>query len=210
MTAESGEGRFAGLYDLAFNPVLRRVHYNIAELAKKYKCHSLVDLGSGTGAQARVLAGHGYSVTGIDASFQMISVARRKSTDSITFIHEDITTVELPDTVFDAANLSLVLHPNTNEAISKILSKAKTLVKPDGVIFITDYGQGNGFTGRMASGIMRVIESLAKPDHRRNYFSFMKQNGIDMISSIVPIHILERQRYYHGALQTMVISFSPQ
>ncbi len=210
MNNDTNEGRFAGLYDLAFNPVLKHVHTRIVQLMKKYDCQSLVDLGSGTGAQARVLADHGYAVTGIDASSQMISVARRKSTDSITFIHEDITMVELPNTVFDAANISLVLHPNTNEAISKILSKAKTLVKPNGVVFITDYGQGLGFTGRTAGGIMRVIESLAKPNHRRNYFSFMKQNGIDMISSILPVHVIEKQHYYHGALQTMVISFSPQ
>ena len=199
MNAESSEGRFAGLYDLAFNPVLRRVHHTIVQLAEKYDCHSLVDLGSGTGAQARVLADYGYEVTGIDASSRMIAVARKKSTDSITLIHKDITTVELPETLFDAANISLVLHPNTNEVISKILTKAKTLVKSDGVVFITDYGQGTGVIGRTAGGIMRVIESLAKPDHRRNYFSFMKHNGIAMISSILPVQVIEKQHYYHGA-----------
>jgi ubiquinone/menaquinone biosynthesis C-methylase UbiE len=210
MNDEPGEGRFAGLYDLAFNPVLRRVHYTIVSLAKKYECHSLVDLGSGTGEQARVLAAQGFSITGIDASYQMINVAKQKSDDSIRFIHEDITKVQIPDTIFDAANISLVLHPNTNEIITEIVHKAKKLVKTDGVIFITDYGKGIGLSGWMAGGIMRIIESLAKPNHRRNYFSFMKQNGIDMFSTIPEIHILERQCYYHGALQTMVISFSHQ
>jgi SAM-dependent methyltransferase len=209
MNDEPGEGRFAGLYDLAFNPVLRRVHYTIVSLAKKYECHSLVDLGSGTGEQARVLAANGYRVTGIDASFQMITVAKQKSDASIIFIHEDITKIQNQNTVFDAANISLVLHPNTNEIISKILHQAKQLVRPDGVIFITDYGKGTGLSGRMAGCIIRIVESLAKPDHRRNYFSFMKQNGIDILSTIPEIHILERRCYYHGALQTMVISFSP-
>jgi len=209
MFAETSEGRFAGLYDLAFNPVLRRVHHATLQLAQKYDCHSIIDLGSGTGAQARVLTNHGFTVTGIDSSTKMIEFAQRKSHGSIRFIQSDITSFMLTDSTFDAANICLVLHPNPLEIIVKILNKTKNLVTPDGVVFITDYGKGTGFSGKMANGIIRFIESLAQKNHSKNYFSFIEQNGIEMLSTIPSIKIIEKKMYYHGALQTYVISFLP-
>ncbi|MFO8077220.1 MAG: methyltransferase domain-containing protein, partial [Thermoplasmatota archaeon] len=202
-----GEGRFAGLYDLAFNPVLKHVHQRIVELMQKYDCQSIVDLGSGTGAQARVLAKNGFSVTGIDASSQMIAVARKKSSDSIRFIREDITSLGHAEMMFDAANISLVLHPNSPETITKIVRKAKKLIKPNGVVFITDYGWGTGFSGKIASGLMQVIESFTREDHRQNYFSFMKQQGIQMFSTWYDISVIEHYEYFHGALQTIIVKF---
>lgn len=207
MNSDTGEGRFAGLYDIAFNPVLKHVHQRIVQLMKKYDCQSIVDLGSGTGALARVLAKNGFSVTGIDASDQMIAVAREKSSDSITFIHADITSLDHTEMVFDAANISLVLHPNSSETISKIVMKAKKLIKPDGVVFITDYGRGTGFSGKVASGLMQVIESFTRQDHRQNYFSFMNQKGIQMFSAWSDLSVVENYEYFHGALQTIIVKF---
>lgn len=207
MEAETGEGNFAKIYDFIFNPALGRVHHTILELASKYDCETIVDLGSGTGAQARVLSQHGFSVTGIDASYQMINVARNKSQHAIQFIHSDITTVSVSKKEFDAANISLVLHPNSNEIITKILSKAKELVKSHGIVFITDYGRGSGFFGKIAELSMQIIESFTKQNHRINYFSFMRRKGIDMFSTMNSIKILERKKYYNGALQTIVITF---
>ena len=209
MVSDTGEGRFAGLYDLFFNPVLRRVHYATLHFAEKYQCHSIVDLGSGTGAQARVLANHGFSVTGIDSSLQMIEVAQRKSQNSIRFIHSDITAFTCNNSRFDAANICLVLHPNPIETILNILDIAKNLVASDGVVIITDYGFGTGFSGKIANGIVKFIESLAKADHRNNYLSFMKRSGIEMLTTLPSTRIIEKKRYYHGALQTYVLSFLP-
>jgi len=208
MNSDTGEGRFAKMYDLAFNPVLKQVHQRIVQSMNKYDCQSIVDLGSGTGALARVLAKNEFLVTGIDASSQMISVAREKSPDSIRFIHADITSIDHSEMMFDAANISLVLHPNSKETITKIIMKAKNLIKPNGVVFITDYGNGTGFSGKIASGLMQVIESFTREDHRQNYFSFMKQQGIQMFSTWSDISVIENYQHFYGALQTIVIKFS--
>jgi len=199
------EGQFAWLYDLAFNPVLHRVHNSIVSLAKKYNCHSIIDLGSGTGAQARVLSHHGFSVTGVDASPEMIVVSQKKSPDSITFIKDDIRFISFKEKSFDAANICLVLHPNSFQAIIQILDKAKSLIKPEGVIFITDYGQGTRFSGRIANLIIRIIESCAQQDHRVNYYSFMSEKGVDMFSSWSDFTLLDKLHYFNGSLQTLVL-----
>ena len=204
----SDEGQFAGLYDIAFNPILKRVHYTVSHFAEKYGCHSIIDLGSGTGAQCRVLAADGFLVTGIDASIQMIAVAKKKTEDSVTFIHDDIRKTTINEKTFDAANISLVLHPNAKKTIFEILQKSKTLVKPNGVVFITDYGIGTKFSGRLSNGLIRIVESFTRPDHRNHYFEFMGNKGIDMLNSFFDVKILEKQHYFNGALQTYVITFS--
>lgn len=207
MKDNSSEGQIASLYDFIFNPFLGQVHRSIVNYANKYNCRLIIDIGSGTGAQARALAEKGFSVTGVDASIKMIAVARKKSDKSITFIHDDIISVNIPENTFDAAILNLVLHPNTKETIEKILLKAKTIIKKDGMVFITDYGVGNGFYGKIASGIMGIIESFAKPDHKTNYHAFMKHNGINYFLSKPTLQLFEKKHYFHGALQTLAFKF---
>ena len=207
MNNGTGEGKFARYYDLTFNPFLGQVHQSIAKLCGEYHIQKIIDLGSGTGEQARILAQHGFTVTGIDASVEMIDLAKRKSSDQINFIHKDIKSLDLKDGIFDAANICLVLHPNSMETIQNIVHKAKTLVRREGVVFITDYGRGWGVKGYIAHGLIQIIESLANQHHRTNYFSFMRHGAIDMFSSWNDIKILDKKSYFKGALQTFVIQF---
>ena len=205
MNNDTGEGKFARYYDLSFNPVLGRIHHSIAKLCEQYNCQKIIDLGSGTGEQARILAQYGFNVTGVDVSAEMIDVAKRKSSDQITFINKDIGLLCMNGEVFDAANICLVLHPNPIETIQNIVHKANTLVKKDGIIFITDYGMGKGLKGRIAHGLIQIIESCTNQHHKTNYYSFMNQGAIDMFSHWKDIKILEKKSYFQEALQTIII-----
>ena len=207
MKNNTSEGKFASLYDFFFNPVLHRVHDMVIMLAKKYDCQKIIDLGSGTGQQARVLAAHGFSVTGVDSSSRMITVAKKKSTSDIIFINNTIQSIDFDDD-FDAANISMVLHPNSERIINEIIKKASQLVKADGLLFITDYGKGAGCVGRLAHGIIQIIESLTDENHRKNYFSFMMKQRFDSISLYPQLTMIERYPYFHGALQTIVYRVS--
>jgi len=209
MKNNTSEGQFACLYDLFFNPVLHHVHDRVTELAKKYDCKKIIDLGSGTGQQARVLSAQGFSVTGVDASSKMIVVAQKKSTSDISFIQDTIQSVDFDDD-FDAANISMVLHPNSERSINQIIEKTVQLVKSDGLIFITDYGRGTGYAGRVANGLIQIIESLTDQNHRKNYFSFMKNRGLNLISTYPYLKIIEQCSYFHGALQTNVYRVSKE
>ena len=134
MNENFNDGRYASLYDLFFGLILYNIYHIVAKVAKKYNCKSIIDLGSGTGAQARILASYGLSVTGVDLSSKMIDVARKKTNDSIEFLNEDIRFVTPAENIFDAANLSLVLHSNSIQNIDEIISKTKTLIKKNGLI----------------------------------------------------------------------------
>lgn len=69
----------------------------ISRSIKKYnnKAETLLDLGCGTGSNLEYLNKH-YNVTGIDASVEMISIAKSRLPE-VNFIKGDITSFNLPD-----------------------------------------------------------------------------------------------------------------
>lgn len=80
-------------------------------LARLWKRHglapaSVLDLACGTGTVSRLLAGRGLSVTGVDLSAGMLTVARERAEAAhlnIPFYEQDAAELELGDARFDAA-----------------------------------------------------------------------------------------------------------
>ncbi|RDU35451.1 SAM-dependent methyltransferase [Neobacillus piezotolerans] len=97
-------GHFAYLYD----GLMEEAPYDgwvrlVLDAWEKYgPCgeKSLLDLGCGTGELSLRFARNGFSVTGVDLSADMLSVARAKSEEaglSIPFYEQDMAQLELPD-----------------------------------------------------------------------------------------------------------------
>ncbi|WP_409270729.1 class I SAM-dependent DNA methyltransferase [Neobacillus sp. SCS-31] len=96
-------GRFAYLYDQLMEdaPYDEWVAYvlNAWEKFGLGREKSLLDLGCGTGELSLRFAQQGFSVTGVDLSADMLSVARAKSEDagfSIPFYEQDMAQLEVP------------------------------------------------------------------------------------------------------------------
>lgn len=75
---------------------------------------SILDVGTGTGRAAIVLAARGATVTGVDASEQMLAVARERAAAlgvNVTFAPGDAHRLAFPDRSFDAAvSLRVLMH----------------------------------------------------------------------------------------------------
>jgi SAM-dependent methyltransferase len=85
----------------------------------------VLDLGTGTGRAAMALAARGALVTGVDASSQMLTVARHRAAEqglSIEFTEGDAHTLAFPDRAFDAAVCFRVLMhvPDWKKAIREL------------------------------------------------------------------------------------------
>lgn len=85
----------------------------------------ILDLGTGTGRAALALAKWGAHVTGVDASTEMLSVARRRAADSslsIEFVEGDAHALAFPDRSFDAVVcLRLLMHvPDWRRTLSEL------------------------------------------------------------------------------------------
>jgi ubiquinone/menaquinone biosynthesis C-methylase UbiE len=74
----------------------------------------ILDVGTGTGRAAIALAKRGATVTGVDASAEMLSVAERRARDAgarVTFVRGDAHALDFPDRSFDAVVcLRVLMH----------------------------------------------------------------------------------------------------
>ena len=85
----------------------------------------ILDLGTGTGRAAIALARRGAMVTGVDASNDMLTVARVRARDAglaIDFAEGDAQALAFPDRAFEATVcLRLLMHvPDWREAVSEL------------------------------------------------------------------------------------------
>src|SRR5258706_3306608 len=91
----------------------------------------ILDLGTGTGRAAMALARRGAHVTGVDASSQMLSVARHRASEErlpIEFSEGDAHALVFPDRAFDAAVcFRLLMHvPDWRRSIRELCRVAAT------------------------------------------------------------------------------------
>ncbi|HKY31553.1 MAG TPA: class I SAM-dependent methyltransferase [Candidatus Polarisedimenticolia bacterium] len=120
----------------------------------------ILEIGCGAGRLARALAARGARVTGIDASFEMISLARRRAAEApaIELLCADFMTHALEDEGFDAVVTVATLH---HLPASGAVARMKSLVKPGGVLVIHDLRSPAGFSDWLLSGVAAAFNGDA-------------------------------------------------
>ncbi len=123
---------------------------------------TVLDLGCGTGGHALQLGGRGYTVVGIDASEQMISVARSKVTESmedIAFHVMDMRDLQL-DAQFDAAICmfaALGYLAETKDVLGA-LNNVRRHLRDDGLL-IFDVWNGPAVLRLLPENRLKVVEN---------------------------------------------------
>ena len=97
----------------------------LAEFLGDVSNRRVLDMATGTGRAALALAKRGAIVTGVDASREMLSVARARAADaglSIEFAEGDAHALAFPDRAFDAVVcLRMLMHvPDWRKALSEL------------------------------------------------------------------------------------------
>jgi 2-polyprenyl-3-methyl-5-hydroxy-6-metoxy-1,4-benzoquinol methylase len=100
-------------------------------------CESALDVGCGTGAFSRRLAGRAQRVLAVDLSVEMIRVARTRSEQfqNLEYRCADVMAADLPRESFDCVATIATLH---HLPLSEVLLKLKDSVKPGGVLLVID------------------------------------------------------------------------
>lgn len=103
---------------------------------------SVLDLGCGTGGHALLLAARGYRVTGVDASSDMLAVARRKAESAGAAVRFHCASVEelAPGEHFDVvvSLFNVVNYLATPEALRAGLARIRQQLPPGG-LFLFDF-----------------------------------------------------------------------
>jgi len=97
---------------------------------------TVLDVGTGTGRAAIALAQRGAIVTGLDASAEMLAVARRRALEAdqaVTFLQGDAHALEVPDQSFDSVVcLRVLMHtPDWRRSLAELCRVARRRVVLD-------------------------------------------------------------------------------
>lgn len=99
-----------------------------------------LDLGCGTGAMTYALAGRGVDMIGVDASAEMLNIAREKSgkiktSEPVLWLMQDMTAFELYGTVDLAVSTLDCFNHLSEEELRKTLDLLRNYIEPGGLLF---------------------------------------------------------------------------
>ena len=112
----------------------------LVSLLKKYGVEDglVLDMGCGTGAMTRYLDAHGYDMTGIDVSEEMLTIAKEKSSPDILYLLQDMREFELYGTMRAAVSICDSMNYILEEDdLLRVFSLVNNYLDPGG-LFIFD------------------------------------------------------------------------
>lgn len=190
--------KWAWLYDFekyfAFPLRVKAAHFLGAEPKSK-----VIDVATGTGAQAYELAKLNLEVIGIDLSPKMLEKAKKKCRNSLTlkFQHVDATEIPFKDNYFDYSSISLGLHDMPHDIGILVLKEMKRVTKKDGQILIVDYMEPK------KHAVAKISHLLVSLYETKNYKPFIK-HGLDGILSETGLKTY-RESNFLGLFQIVLV-----
>jgi ubiquinone/menaquinone biosynthesis C-methylase UbiE len=158
--------KLAPYYDLVAAPIARLREQAAALLPQNSRLR-ILDVATGTGAQALAFSRRGHSVIGVDLSEAMLAVARKHTLDSrLTFQLADATALPFADAQFDVCCISFALHDMPLAIRGRVLDEMVRVTMPDGTIMVIDYSLPKNGLGKYL--IYRLI-SLYEGEYYRQF-----------------------------------------
>ena len=135
----------------------------LANLIGTIRNRVILDVGTGTGRAALLLARGGAHVTGVDASSEMLAIARKRATEEgapVRFLVGDAHALDFSDRTFDVAiSLRVIMHtPHWQRCVAELCRVAERLV-------IVDYPSAHSFAAfeSMARGLAHAVGVRTEP-----------------------------------------------
>lgn len=127
-------------------------------------CENALEIGCGTGAFARDLAGICERVTALDLSSEMIRIARARSAQfgNVEFQMADAMTWNFPHSHFDfVCSIATLHHLQQRE----LFVKMRETLRPKGVLVVLDLVQSDGLFERMLDGVALGVSASLRLIH---------------------------------------------
>lgn len=186
----------APVYDILVMP-LSRVRRRVAGMVAARR-QTILDVATGTGKQAMAFAENGHDVIGVDLSFDMLRVAKKKNKRSnLTFEHGDATHLRFGDNSFDVSSVSFALHDMPLTIRERVLQEMVRVTKASGSILIVDYALPKSKAGR--SLVYHLVSS-----YEGKYYRQFINSDLELLLGKVGIEICEHKDILSGAAQIIL------
>lgn len=148
-------------YDLGIRLLtLGRIDSVYARVARLLRGPDVLDLGCGTGNLTVRLSRRGFQVTGLDASPEMLDVARRKVLSSATMRWVHASAVELIDhfaeSSFDSIASVLMFSELSDDEQRLVFRQCLRLLRPGGLFLVADETRPPAFLRRVFHNLIRT------------------------------------------------------
>lgn len=130
---------------------------------------TILDIGCGSGRDARIMSEMGFKVIGVDFSKKLIEIAKREA-PSVEFHVMDIDQLLFEASSFDGiwASASLLHIPKEN--ISPILKKIRAILKPNGIFYLSvKQGLGEGVEKDVRYNLIEKFWSYFEEEEIKRY-----------------------------------------
>jgi len=161
---------FARYYDAVTRP-LRRLRHDVVDASGVLPGARVLDVATGTGAQALAFAGVASEVVGVDLPEAMLAIARRKNAPAhVAFMRADATCLPFPAGRFDVTCVSFALHEMPASVRDRVVREMARVTRHGGTIVVVDYALP---AGRIASALALRLVSLYERPH---YAEFVRSD----------------------------------
>jgi demethylmenaquinone methyltransferase/2-methoxy-6-polyprenyl-1,4-benzoquinol methylase len=152
--------RLAPFYDATMFP-LRRLRREVVARSGVDHRSRVLDVATGTGAQAKAFAQRAGEVVGVDLSEAMLRVARKKCrAANLKLLRADATALPFGDGEFDVSCISFALHEMPPTIRARTLLEMARVTKPGGCVIVVDYAAPRtALVGRLISSGARATRN---------------------------------------------------
>lgn len=129
----------------------------------------ILDIGCGSGRDAKIFTENGLSVLGIDFSQNLINIAQSHA-PLAEFQIMDIETMKFSPSSFDGAWAGCILSHISKKRLGAVLQNIQSLLKPDGYFYLSvKKGVGESLEEDLRYGNIKKFWSFFEEDELANY-----------------------------------------
>ena len=187
-------------YRAFIEPLLAAAKAQTARAALRLRPREVLEVGSGTGRQAVLLARLGLEVTATDLSARLFPAAARgpRAPAGPRFLEADARDLPFPDGAFALVLVSLLLHGLDEADRGAVLREARRVLRPGGTLLVLEFD----FDPRRERGwtplLIRFFERLAGAEHFGNSMRFLERGGVPALAGREGWRVRRREPLLNG------------
>jgi len=160
------------------------------EFIAKLSGKKLIDMGCGSGVNTAFFKKNGFDIIGIDASANMLEIAR-KINPKIQFEKQDILHTSFDANIFDGVVLAYVINHFNQNGLILLKTEIDRILKNGGLLFVSAHvGDTDGFIPDPLDNTIKIYYNFLVIDVLDELFSGYKREFFNIRSSYSPEEFL--------------------
>ncbi len=198
------------VYERLIDPLLKSTKRRIRTWIRKERFSGpVLDLCSGTGAQAHLLSDGGIDTITLDLNYKLLQHVQNKRF-SDTSVCADAIHLPVRDHSLPIVNISYALHDKSAIERGRLLSECRRVLKPGGKLIVLDFDRPWHRISRLAWWLTTFVEFFAGWRHFLNGREFLRTGGLEALLERNGMTVLRRHLIAWGHSSLVMTTWENQ